>query len=80
MAIDFEDHCWRGGVPAETIQVYAPYRRETKVDACSHGLHTVVVEDAAFDRSEISHQVSLFDPHHKCADVMSMAELRGHLR
>jgi maleamate amidohydrolase len=28
---DFEDHCWRDLIPAETIAVYRPYRRETYV-------------------------------------------------
>lgn len=54
--------------------------RASAVDAYSHGFHTVVVEDAVFDRSEISHQVSLFDLHHKYADVMMFAELCGHLQ
>lgn len=53
--------------------------RASAVDAYSHGFHTVVVEDAVFDRSELSHQVNLFDLHHKYADVMTLAELRGHL-
>lgn len=54
--------------------------RASAVDAYSHGFHTVVVENAVFDRSELSHQVSLFDLHHKYTDVMTLAELRGHLR
>lgn len=53
--------------------------RATAVDAFSHGFHVVVVEDAVFDRSLLSHQVSLFDLHHKYADVMTLAELHGHL-
>jgi maleamate amidohydrolase len=53
--------------------------RASAVDAYSHGFHAVVVEDAVFDRSQVSHQVSLFDLHHKYADVMTLAELRGHL-
>ncbi len=28
---DFEDHCWRDVVPAETLKVYEPYRREVFV-------------------------------------------------
>lgn len=54
--------------------------RATTVDAYSYGLHAVVVEDAVFDRSELSHKVSLFDLHHKYADVMCLAELESHLR
>lgn len=48
--------------------------RATAVDAYSHGLHVVVIEDAVFDRSLLSHQVSLFDLHHKYADVMNLDE------
>ena len=31
MARDFEDHCWKDIVDAETIEIYAPYRRELRV-------------------------------------------------
>jgi maleamate amidohydrolase len=31
MARDFEDHCWKDIVDAETIEIYAPYRREVRV-------------------------------------------------
>ncbi len=53
--------------------------RATAVDAYSHGFHVVVVEDAVFDRSPLSHAISLFDLHHKYADVMTLAELAGKL-
>jgi maleamate amidohydrolase len=53
--------------------------RATAVDAFSHGFHVVVVEDAVFDRSPLSHKLSLFDLHHKYADVMTLAELAGKL-
>lgn len=53
--------------------------RATAVDAFSHGLHVVVVEDAVFDRSPLSHAMSLFDLHHKYADVMPLAELAAKL-
>ncbi len=49
--------------------------RASAVDAFSHGFHVVVVEDAVFDRSPLSHKMSLFDLHHKYADVMTLAEL-----
>lgn len=49
--------------------------RATAVDAYSHGFHVVVVEEAVFDRSSLSHKVSLFDLHHKYADVMSLAQV-----
>jgi maleamate amidohydrolase len=44
--------------------------RASVVDAYSNGFHTVVVEDAVFDRSWLTHQVNLFDLHHKYADVL----------
>lgn len=53
--------------------------RATAVDAFSYGLHVVVVEDAVFDRSPLSHKLSLFDLHHKYADVMTLAELERKL-
>jgi maleamate amidohydrolase len=53
--------------------------RATAVDAYSHGLHVVVVEEAVFDRSPLSHKVSLFDLHHKYADVMTLAQFEDAL-
>ena len=53
--------------------------RATAVDAYSHGFHVVLVEDAVFDRHVLSHKISLFDLHHKYADVMSLSELEEHL-
>ena len=43
--------------------------RASAVDAFSHGYHVVVVADCCFDRSQVSHKVSLFDLHSKYADV-----------
>ncbi len=43
--------------------------RASAVDAYSHGYHVVVVADCCFDRSQVSHKVSLFDLHSKYADV-----------
>jgi maleamate amidohydrolase len=28
---DFEDHCWRGVVPDEVLEIYRPYRRATRL-------------------------------------------------
>ncbi len=53
--------------------------RASVVDAYSHGYHTVVVEECVFDRSPLSHKISLFDLHHKYADVMHLDEILGHL-
>ncbi|MDN4075427.1 isochorismatase family protein [Fictibacillus terranigra] len=53
--------------------------RATAVDAHSYGFHSVIAEECTFDRSLISHKVSLFDLHHKYADVMSLDEVKAHL-
>ena len=31
MERDFEDHCWKDVIDAETLEIYAPYRRKLKV-------------------------------------------------
>ena len=53
--------------------------RASAVDAYSHGFHVTLVEECCFDRSDISHQVNLFDLHHKYADVMHTDEVLAHL-
>ncbi|MBI3939717.1 MAG: isochorismatase family protein [Acidobacteria bacterium] len=53
--------------------------RASVVDAYSFGFHTVVVEECCFDRSWLSHQINLFDMHHKYADVMHLDEVARHL-
>ena len=53
--------------------------RASAVDAYSHGFHVVLVEECCFDRSPLSHQVNLFDLHHKYADVMHVDEVVSHL-
>jgi nicotinamidase-related amidase len=54
--------------------------RASVVDAYSHGFHTVVVEECVFDRSVLSHKVSLFDLHHKYADVMHLDEVLDRMK
>jgi maleamate amidohydrolase len=54
--------------------------RASVVDAYSYGFHVVLVEECCFDRSLLSHQVNLFDMHHKYADVMHVDEVVAHLR
>jgi nicotinamidase-related amidase len=49
--------------------------RASAVDGYSNGFHVVVVEDGVFDRSWLNHQVSLFDLHHKYADVFDSAHV-----
>ncbi len=47
--------------------------RASVVDAYSHGYHVALAEECCFDRSPLVHKVSLFDMHHKYADVLSTA-------
>ena len=49
--------------------------RATAVDAFSNNFHVTVVEDGCFDRSEISHAITLLDLHAKYADVINSAEI-----
>jgi maleamate amidohydrolase len=46
--------------------------RATAVDAHALGFDVVVVEEATFDRSPLSHKVSLFDLHLKYATVVDL--------
>jgi nicotinamidase-related amidase len=48
--------------------------RASVVDAASLNFKCVVVEDAVYDRSHVSHAVNLFDMASKYADVMPAAE------
>jgi maleamate amidohydrolase len=47
--------------------------RASVVDGHSNGFHMVTVEDAVFDRAWLTHQVNLFDLHHKYADGLDAA-------
>jgi maleamate amidohydrolase len=53
--------------------------RASAVDAYSNGFHVTLVEECCYDRSLLSHQVNLFDLHHKYADVMHVDEVVAHL-
>jgi maleamate amidohydrolase len=53
--------------------------RASAVDAYSNGFHVVLVEECCFDRHLLSHQINLFDLHHKYADVMHVDEVVAHL-
>jgi maleamate amidohydrolase len=46
--------------------------RASVVDAYSHGFEVMVVEEATFDRSQLSHKVNLFDLHLKYASVVHL--------
>lgn len=53
--------------------------RATAVDAHASGFDVAVIEEAVFDRSALSHAVSLFDLHLKYATVVSLDEFGSAL-
>jgi len=53
--------------------------RATVIDAFSHNLRVAVAEDGCFDRSEVSHAVSLCDLHAKYADVVPASAVLDHI-
>ena len=53
--------------------------RATAVDACSYGLHTVVVQEAVGDRAELPHIANLFDIDAKYGDVVALDEALAYL-
>ena len=54
--------------------------RATVVDAFSFNYPVLVVEEAVFDRGEVSHAVNLFDLDQKYANVVSSADARSYLQ
>lgn len=53
--------------------------RATVVDARSHGLSVMLVEDGVFDRHELAHAANLFDMHQKYARLASTTEALAYL-
>jgi maleamate amidohydrolase len=53
--------------------------RASVVDAYSEGLTVAVVEEATFDRSQLTHKVNLFDMHLKYASVVHLHEALAYL-
>lgn len=53
--------------------------RATVVDGFSYNFRVAVVEEATFDRGEVSHKVNLFDLNQKYADVISTQEAVSYL-
>ena len=53
--------------------------RATVLDAFSYNFRVLVVEDAVFDRGELSHAVNLFDMDQKYASVVTAQEARAVL-
>lgn len=54
--------------------------RATVFDGFSNNLRCTVVEDACFDRSEISHAINLFDMNAKAADVVPSEEVLAYIK
>jgi maleamate amidohydrolase len=54
--------------------------RASAVDACSLGLHTIVVQEAVGDRAELPHIANLFDIDAKYGDVVELQEAVEYLR
>lgn len=54
--------------------------RATVADAFSYNLRTIVVEDAVFDRIQVSHKISLYDMAAKYADVLPRAAVDQKVR
>lgn len=53
--------------------------RATAVDGMSYDLKVTIPHEAVFDRSELSHKVTLLDVHMKYADVTDTEEVAGYL-
>jgi maleamate amidohydrolase len=53
--------------------------RATALDAFQYNFHVVVPHEACADRSQISHQVTLFDLHMKYADVAPVRQVCDYL-
>ena len=54
--------------------------RATTVDAYSYNFKVIIPEEAAFDRFQASHAMSLFDLNCKYADVIPSIEVQDYLR
>lgn len=54
--------------------------RASVIESYSHGFKTVVVEEATFDRSQLSHKVNLFDMHLKYASIFHLEQAVEYLR
>ncbi|MFC7157153.1 isochorismatase family protein [Halomarina halobia] len=53
--------------------------RATVVDACSHGFHAIVPEEAVGDRAREPHEANLFDIDAKYGDVRPVGEVVDYL-
>jgi nicotinamidase-related amidase len=62
-----------------TGMVTAGCIRATVIDAFSYNYRVIIPEECVADRSQISHEVNLFDMDMKYADVMKLEEILRHL-
>ncbi len=53
--------------------------RATAVDACSYGLHAIVVQEAVADTAELPHLASLIDIDARYGDVVDLGEALAYL-
>jgi nicotinamidase-related amidase len=53
--------------------------RATAIDAFSYNFRVTLVEDGCFERSEVSHAISLFDLNSKYADVIPSDEVVAYM-
>jgi len=53
--------------------------RATAVDAFSYAIPATVVEECVYDRSQLSHKISLFEIGAKYADVVTLSEIEKEL-
>lgn len=53
--------------------------RATVEDSAAYRFRTIVVEDCVYDRLEAAHAMSLFDMHHRWADVLPLDDVLPHL-
>lgn len=53
--------------------------RASAVDACSFGLHTIVIQEAVGDRADLPHIANLFDIDAKYGDVVGLDEALAYL-
>ena len=53
--------------------------RATAMDSFAYAIPATVVEECVYDRSQLSHKVSLFEIGAKYADVVTLAEIEKEL-
>ena len=54
--------------------------RASVLDAFSNNFKSIVVEEAVFDRGEVSHKINCFDMNSKYADVIPVEDAKAYLK